>query len=602
MNEMIASYLNSAAGGNFVCQVITIFAMFLFGCLIVFALSEGRMSAFEIMLSFPVGISVYSLACFIMLIMHVSLKSVSVTGALSVIAVLCVVYIKMRALTVKLSRKTMIIFIITLLCIAVISTSGLLPVSISNDSLYYYSMYPSAMTHYGELRKQFNVFLTDVGQTSAIVNTLPFMYGFNEGFGIQWFMNINTLLIVVYALKERCRAYMNGKRAWTAALIMAGVLVTSMPYVIMSRWAMSNGYFMCFMFICVYTALRYSGWECPGENYTIGSTFNNCVSYNKVNAMKEDANKDIYAVSCGQLVIQGILFTMLAFLRMEGCIVALIMLLCISTIKSYTNRQLFGAFLLPVLVLSATYDIRIFYIMEVDAPYTFLTKTKALIQIAAIMAVGVYLLFIRGAVTDRILISIRKRLRINGHSSEDIEFGEHKVRNCDSVKVIRILILTGLVFINVLLFLYDRTLYLENMNAFIANISNQSGWGLFPMLIIGIYAMCAVVSWHGRNAGGAGQAADRNLHVDTENPDGISGIEAEPTVRADHMVQNKICYGLGYEDLCFVAYLLTALAVSFARDDALRESIGDSGNRVLLQGTLLAFYAAAMHVVRLLHE
>ena len=46
-------------------------------------------------------------------------------------------------------------------------------------------------------------------------------------------------------------------------------------------------------------------------------------------------------------------------------------------------------------------------------------------------------------------------------------------------------------------------------------------------------------------------------------------------------------------------YLLTAIAVSFARDDALRESIADSGNRVMLQVTLLAFFASAMRVISL---
>jgi hypothetical protein len=296
---------------------------------------------------------------------------------------------------------------------------------------------------------------------------------------------------------------------------------------------------------------------------------------------------------------------MMAFMRMEGCIVALVLVLCFSTLKTYTNRQLFTAFILPVFVFSLLYDIRIFGIMKIIAPYTFLTKTKAAIQLAALLGVGVYLLFIRGAVTDRLFINIR------------------------------ILIPAGLVMINVLLFLYDRTLYVENMKAFAANISHQSGWGLFPMLIIGIYVMCAVVSWHGRTTGGTEKAADRTTEgteqaadgttggteqaadrttggteqsadrkprVDTENPEGISGKETAPAGRDDHTVRNNRGKGLGYEDLCFIAYLLTALAVSFARDDALRESIGDSGNRVLLQGTLLAYYAAAMHVIRLLHE
>ena len=52
-----------------------------------------------------------------------------------------------------------------------------------------------------------------------------------------------------------------------------------------------------------------------------------------------------------------------------------------------------------------------------------------------------------------------------------------------------------------------------------------------------------------------------------------------------------------YWDLCFACYLLAALAVCFAREDALRESIGDSGNRVLMQGTLIAFFALADHII-----
>ena len=54
-----------------------------------------------------------------------------------------------------------------------------------------------------------------------------------------------------------------------------------------------------------------------------------------------------------------------------------------------------------------------------------------------------------------------------------------------------------------------------------------------------------------------------------------------------------------YWDLCFISYMLTATAVSFARGDALRESIGDSGNRVMLQVILLAFFAAAEHILQL---
>ena len=45
--------------------------------------------------------------------------------------------------------------------------------------------------------------------------------------------------------------------------------------------------------------------------------------------------------------------------------------------------------------------------------------------------------------------------------------------------------------------------------------------------------------------------------------------------------------------------MLTAIAVSFAREDALVENMADSGNRVMLQVTLLAFFAAAVKVITL---
>jgi hypothetical protein len=530
MNEMIASYLNNAGGGYLLRQTAAITVLFLLGCFIIFAVNKGRVSLFEVLLSFPVGISVYSLTVFLMLILNIKPTWINVFVIIAAGAVLLFfIFSGKRTASDFMSGKKPVFVLITVLCIAVISSSGLLPVSVSNDSLYYYSMYPSALIHFGEYRKQFNVFLTDVGQTSAMLNTLPSMLGFNEGFGIQWFLNINTLLIVIFSLKERIGENFCGtdpadkKRVWTEVIIMTGVLITSMPYVIMNRWAMSNGYFMCFMFICIYTAWRYS------RN-----------------------------ISTGTLVIQGILFTMMAFLRMEGCITAIILVLCFSTLREYGNRQLFTAFILPVSVFSLLYDIRIFYMMKIYAPYTFLTKTKAFIQLAALAAAGVYLLFIRGAVSDRIAAFLRDRFRRGHRSSSDSNPDVREDNEADSTQFIRILIPAGLAAVNVLLFLYDRALYIENMKAFAANLSNQSGWGLFPMLIISVYIMCAIVSGMG----------DKEI---------------------------------GYEDLCFTAYILTALAVSFARDDALRESIGDSGNRVMLQGTLIAFYAACIHVIGLLH-
>ena len=57
-----------------------------------------------------------------------------------------------------------------------------------------------------------------------------------------------------------------------------------------------------------------------------------------------------------------------------------------------------------------------------------------------------------------------------------------------------------------------------------------------------------------------------------------------------------------YWDVCFLSYLLASLAVCFAREGALRENIGDSGNRVLMQVTIIAFMAVADHLIGLIKK
>lgn len=498
MSEMITSFIGDMSTGFFIRQTVVICVLFVTGFFTV-AVSYGKKAGlFEILISFPVGLSIYTLGSFWLITTGIPFNMAVITVLCLTVVIICAVILSRRAYWKELSVGYVLLTLIAVLCISVISTSGLLPVSVSNDSLYYYHMYPNALTHNGGLRMQFNVFLTDVGQASAILNTLPFVYGFDEGFGIQAFMNINTLLLVIFSLFEKCRERFDKKKAVIVTAILTAVLICSMPYIVMTEWVMSNGYFMCYMFICVLTVKRYENEAEPGNDGRIEGAF-----------------------------IMGLLFTMMALLRMEGCIAALILLLCFSSLK-YPGKKLFTVFLIPILVSTVVYDIRIFLFMKIDAPYTFLTPLKAIIQLAAIAGISVYVIFIR----DRI------------RNMADRYTGAA--------------VITFLVLANAVLFLYDRILYIENAKAFIKNLSNQSGWGLFPMLITGVYVM-----WFIARSGKTG-------------------------------------YNETYWDLCFAAYLLTAIAVSFARDDALRESIADSGNRVMLQVTLLAFFAASMRVISLI--
>ena len=495
MGEAVASYISTLSPVFFVSQVFTIVILTVFGSLIVACACKGRSSLFDVLLYFPVGISVYALVSFALLVSGIKFGLLSVTVLCVLIAVAAIFMIVRKGWSVTggFTGEQVIIGMITLLCISVISTSGIISVSVMNDSLYYYSMYPKALVHYGYLRPNFNVFLTDIGQMSALINTLPYMYGFNENFGILTCLNINTLLLFAYAVYECAIRYLGKKTAMVTSVMLTLVLVSSMPYVIMSKWMMSNSYFMCFMFICVYAAFR------TGED------------------------KDT-AIPAGRLFIIGIMFSVLSFLRMEGCVIAIILVLCFSVL-AFSNRQLTVTFLLPVIVIAAVYDIKVFLMMDIDAPYTFLTPAKAAIQMAALAAVTVYILLLRG----RMPAIMDKRLDL--------------------------IIPGGLVLVNILLCIYNPGRYLGNLKAFVYNISHRSGWGLFPMLLVAVYVLCFIVSC------------------------------------------GKGTFGYTFWDMCLVSYLLTCLAVGFARGDALRESIGDSGNRVLLQVTILAFYAACVHVI-----
>ncbi len=515
MSEMIASYINGFSTAYFIRQSAVIVLMFMIGCLILLWINKGRLSLYEMLLCFPVGISAYSLSVFVLLVLGIPFNRISIGCMLLAIVIVSLTGIRKYKYIDGIRQMKPLICLITLLFIALVSVSGLLPVSVSNDSMYYYSMYPHAITHFGVLRMQFNVFLTDVGQTSAILNTLPFVFGYNEGFGVQWFLNINTLLIVAYGLYDASAPVMKRRESFIATALMTGVLLVSMPYLIMSKWVMSNGYFMCFVFICTYTAWKYGRTAAGGEDSI-----------------------------CGNKAVLAVLFPMTALLRMEGCIIALVLVLCLATLKGYTGRELFVIFLLPVLTVSVLYDIRIFVIMNIDAPYTFLTQTKALIQIAAIVTVSGYVLFLRGKIINRYLF---------------------------------ILIPAGLVCINGVLFMMNGTLYLDNMKTFVANISNQSGWGLFPMLVIGIYVMCLI----------AGNGKDDKELKENESSSVFCNED------------KHLAAGTAFWDLCFVSYILTALAVSFAREDALVENVADSGNRVMLQVTLIAFFAVAQHLIAL---
>lgn len=420
MSEFIMTTLRSSAFSNFFFQLLIIILLFLTGYLFnrIIGMEDN---IFAVLLSFPTGLSIYVLSAYLILLIGIPLKPVFLCAV--VIAEMLAIFFyrkrKIRNVIIKNTRITLAVCV-SVIVLAAIAVSGILSISISNDSMYYFSLYPKALVHFGKLRREFNVFLTDVGQGAAIIGTLPYMFGFNENFGIQHFFNFSFLLLFAYASYERIiTSKYNKKEAIFITLVIMAFMISSMPYYVVAKWVMANVYFMEYMFICAYTAYRF-----PEKKY---------------------------------LLLNSVLIMTLSTLRMEGGIFVLLLILCISTLK-YSGKDIIKAFLLPMFIMQLAYDIRIFLLMNIDAPYTFLTKGKAAIQLIGILALGIYIIFVR-----------------------------------DKIKFVKLfdkyIIIVSLLMLNLLILLKDAPLYLGNLDAFYKNLFGQSGWGFFPAVIIAMLVL-----------------------------------------------------------------------------------------------------------------
>ncbi|MCR5733804.1 MAG: hypothetical protein K6G22_04270, partial [Lachnospiraceae bacterium] len=388
--------------------------------------------------AFPVGLSLYVISGYLLLVTDIGFSFKKMLAALLFFVIAALLFrllakgrekdkeslFKWSPYSKKMIVTGICIFVLT----ALFSVSGILSVSLSNDSMYYFNLYPQALVNYGHLRREFNVMLTDVGLGAAVIGTLPHLFSFNESFGILTFFNLNFLCIFFYALFSCAyKSAQDRKKSLITALFGLLFLMSQMPFIIISKWVMANMYFMEYMFICYYLLSGLSDKRKSGKK-----------------GMMTD--KDIIPVV--------FMVTAMSTLRMEGTIMAILLLFIVSMLE-LSNGMLSFALILPQFVLQLLYDIRIFVRMDINAPYTFLTKSKAVIGLSALLLSFVYMLFVRG------------RVKL---------FDRHMGK----------LITGGLVLVNAVLYFKDRELFTDNLIVFSKNLMNRSGWGTFPVAVLSV--------------------------------------------------------------------------------------------------------------------
>ena len=291
--------------------------------------------------------------------------------------------------------------------------------------MYFFSEYPRALVHYEKLGSILDNFLTDASQGIAILATLPFFYGFDEIFGVQTLLNLNFLIFFAYAVHSYVSERLDKKNTYTITAVSIVILLTSMPFVLMSRWFMANAFFMEYMAVILYFAYEFS--------------------------LKEETDR-------ADLLVLAVLITGLSIMRMEGALNAGVLILSIMMLK-YRNKDIVLYFISPVLILQSLYLYRIFVKITLHTKIQFMTKEKAVILITFLIVIMLYTLFIR----NRFFTKLEK-------------YYEY-------------ILVLSLVLVNLIILLYDRSGYIINLKAFILNMLKNSGWGLFVPFVAGVFIL-----------------------------------------------------------------------------------------------------------------
>ena len=478
-------------------------------------------------LAFIVGMSLFVLTGYVLLITGIYYCTLSVTIPVLLLLLIFVLWgIKRKSFVtvIRYIKPVHIVFVLaTVVILACISASGMIAISVSNDSLYYFWQYPRAIVQYGGLRDQFDNFMTDTGIGAATIGTLPFLYGFGETFGIQEFFHLSFSIFLGKAmndtLKKECPNLKGGKSI-CISIITVLLFMTATPTYIISHWAMANMYFMELFFVGLYLMSQL------GEN---GDCF----------------------------IVSALILIFCSAMRMEGGIFILFLILAASLVCK--DKKKLALSMLPVVILQSAFELKIFLMFNIDNPYLFLTPGKALIQFAAYIFVIIYLIIVSG-----------RAEKIMG-------------------TYIAAAYMVVLVLVNIMLAVIDAKRYIANIRAFIGNLFGQSGWGIFPYVIIGSFAIVAVIKLTG--------SRQMCLQKTSEK---ISVQSSEVSI--DESKAGNDFSRLTFWLFSALGFVLITLAVSFARGDEMYVDTGDSGNRVLLQIVPLLVFSLVLWVVKNIYE
>ena len=419
LETFVTDYISTLSAGFFFRQFAVIICLFIFGGVLSDALSDtDETPVMRYVLAYPLGICAFAVTAYAMLVVGIPYNTWTVCGAI-VLEVISVIFLNRKSFAANIDPKiirNIFICLAVAVVVALVAVAGVTPVIISNDTMYFYRRYPDCIVYYGGLRDQFDFWMTDTGLAAVAVDTLPALFGFGESFGIREFFHINFLAFFGVCTFEKSGEYITEKkRRIVAAVVITLLLAMSTPFVILGHWGLANMYYMELFFM--------------GAYYTYG---NKGKSFGK----------------------SAVLLVALALFRIEGTMFVEWLVLCLSYYCGI-GKRLAKYVMAPVFVLFGGYCLKIFTQFNIlDDIYLFMSPQKAVMLVATVAAVALYVAFIEQRLPDR----LRSKL---------------------PVAYIAAMILGNGIF-----YIYDREHYIGNIKAFGANLFRQSGWGMLPYFVI----------------------------------------------------------------------------------------------------------------------
>ncbi|MBQ7724134.1 MAG: hypothetical protein IJT63_00870 [Lachnospiraceae bacterium] len=374
--EIYKSIMSSFAGTYMLNQVLTILVLFLMGLLPMLILKEKISYRWILLSAFPLGLSLFGVLGFLLLITGIRFDLMRIIIAYVIVLLIAMLYgVKSRGSIVNIIQMHKVninpinipVIAAAVIIPAVASCSGILPQVVTNDSVYYYSVYPSILLHDGFYTASLDKYLTNVGQTTAIIQCLPFMLGFDETFGIQHFFNMNSILIFFAALYDEVKKNsVNRKTGIILSSLCTLFLITSEPFLVISSWILSNVYFMGFFFTVFYIFVK-----------TV------------------DENAD----SADYYLLLVFLCSMLIMTRMEGGVMVLCLALALSTMR-VSGKKLLLTFGLPLVITEVGYYVNLYLKIGINPLYSFLDMKTAVLMCGMIAAFIVYITLIRNRLPE----------------------------------------------------------------------------------------------------------------------------------------------------------------------------------------------------------